>query len=155
MYLNEKHIQRIKRYIFTSYTMILELSKGVWYNTLESEGCTMSQAKLQAQSLTFSVHIINLVKILKDKRESIISNQIGISGTYIGACISEAQYAQSTSEYTQKLQQALKYANETSYWLELLCKTHYITEAEYKTLETACASIRTMLISDISSANQG
>lgn len=40
--------------------------------------------------MDFSVLIINLVKALKELRESIISNQIGRSGTSIGANIREA-----------------------------------------------------------------
>ena len=53
----------------------------------------MSESKLRSQSMDFAVQIINLVKALKEKRESIISNQIGRSGTSIGANIREAQYA--------------------------------------------------------------
>ena len=53
----------------------------------------MSESKLRSQSMEFAVSIINLVKHLKEKRESIISNQIGRSGTSIGANIREAQYA--------------------------------------------------------------
>ena len=41
----------------------------------------MSESKLRSQSMDFAVSIINLVKVLKEKRESIISNQIGRSGT--------------------------------------------------------------------------
>ena len=37
----------------------------------------MSESKLRTQSMDFAVSIINLVKYLKEKRESIISNQIG------------------------------------------------------------------------------
>ncbi len=47
----------------------------------------MSESKLRKQSMDFAVSIINLVKYLKEKRESIISNQIGKSGTSIGANI--------------------------------------------------------------------
>ena len=47
----------------------------------------MSDSKLRTQSMDFAVQIINLVKSLKEKRESIISNQIGKSGTSIGANI--------------------------------------------------------------------
>ena len=47
----------------------------------------MSESKLRTQSMDFAVQIINLVKSLKEKRESIISNQIGRSGTSIGANI--------------------------------------------------------------------
>lgn len=53
-----------------------------------------------------------------------------------------------------KLQIALKEANETGYWLELLYKTNYITEAEYKSLDSACTSIRVMLISSINTAKE-
>ncbi len=109
----------------------------------------MAQSKLRDQSLNFAVSIINLVKVLKEKKETVISNQIGRSGTSIGANIREAQYAHGTADFTSKLQIALKEANETGYWLELLFKTNYIDEETYRSLDTACASIRVMLISSI------
>ena len=59
----------------------------------------MSESKLRTQSMDFAVQIINLVKSLKEKRESIISNQIGRSGTSIGANIREAQYAHGKADF--------------------------------------------------------
>ena len=53
----------------------------------------MQESKLRELSMEFSVEIIELVKYLKSIKESIISNQIGRSGTSIGANIHEAQYA--------------------------------------------------------------
>ena len=112
----------------------------------------MRDDPLSVQSMDFAVSIINLVKSLKAKRETIISNQIGRSGTSIGANIREAQYAHGTADFVAKLQIALKEANETGYWLELLYKTDYISEPDYKKLDTACTSIRVMLISSINTA---
>ena len=112
----------------------------------------MRNDQLSVQSMDFAVSIINLVKDLKLKHESVISNQIGRSGTSIGANIREAQYAHGKADFIAKLQIALKEANETGYWLELLCKTGYINEQEYKSLDSACASIRVMLISSINTA---
>ncbi len=112
----------------------------------------MSESKLRDQSMDFAVSIIELVKFLKEKREHTISNQIGRSGTSIGANIREAQYAHGKADFIAKLQIALKEANETGYWLELLYKTDYITEAQYNSLDSACASIRVMLISSINTA---
>ncbi|MBQ0091949.1 MAG: four helix bundle protein [Clostridiales bacterium] len=60
--------------------------------------------------MSFSVQIINLVKDLKSKHESVISNQIGRSGTSIGANIYEANYAQGTKDFISKLEIALKEA---------------------------------------------
>ena len=114
----------------------------------------MSESKLRTQSRDFAVSIINLVKTLKEKRETIISNQIGRSGTSIGANIREAQYAHGKADFIAKLQIALKEANETGYWLELLFRTNYITEENYKSLDSACTSIRVMLISSINTAKE-
>ena len=114
----------------------------------------MQESKLRVQSLDFAVQIINLVKDLKSKHESIISNQIGRSGTSIGANIREAQYAHGKPDFISKLQIALKEANETNYWLELLYKTDYIDEQTYKSLEASCASIRVMLISSVNTSKQ-
>ena len=109
----------------------------------------MRDDKLSVQSMDFAVSIINLVKELKLKKENIISNQIGRSGTSIGANIREAQYAHGKADFVSKLQIALKEANETGYWLELLYKSNYITEEQYKSLDSACTSIRVMLISSV------
>ena len=114
----------------------------------------MRNDQLSIQSMDFSVSIISLVKMLKDKHESVISNQIGRSGTSIGANIREAQYAHGKPDFIAKMQIALKEANETGYWLELLNRTGYISDAEYNTLDSACASIRVMLISSINTAKK-
>ena len=114
----------------------------------------MSESKLRTQSLDFAVSIIHLVKHLKEKRESIISNQIGRSGTSIGANIREAQYAHGKADFIAKLQIALKEANETGYWLELLFKSNYISKEEYEALNSACTSIRVMLVSSINTAKE-
>ena len=58
----------------------------------------------------FSVEIINLVKYLKSNHETILANQIGRSGTSIGANIYEAQYAQGKKDFISKLKIALKEA---------------------------------------------
>ena len=114
----------------------------------------VSDSKLREQSISFSVSVIKLVKELKSKKESIISNQIGRSGTSIGANIHEAQYAHSKADFVAKLQIALKEANETAYWLGLLYKTDYIDDDTYKKLHSECSSIRVMLISSIKTAKE-
>ena len=112
----------------------------------------MANDKLTEQSLDFAVHIINLVRQLKEQRENIMSNQIGRSGTSIGANICEAKYAHGTADFISKMQIALKEASETGYWLELLYKTNYIGEEQYNFLESKCKSLRAMLVSSINTA---
>ena len=112
----------------------------------------MANDKLSELSMEFSIQIINLVKRLKEQKESIISNQIGRSGTSIGANIREAKYAHGTADFISKLQIALKEANETGYWLELLCKTNFINEEAYNFLESKCKSLRAILVASINTA---
>ena len=114
----------------------------------------MSESKLRNLSMDFSVDIIELVKHLKSSKESVISNQIGRSGTSIGANIHEAQYAQGKKDFISKLEIALKEASETGYWLELLYRTKYIDEQVYKTLSAKCTSLRAMLVASCRTAKE-
>ena len=114
----------------------------------------MRNDKLSVGSMDFAVSIINLVKQLKENKEHIISNQIGRSGTSIGANIREAQYAHGKADFIAKLQIALKEANETGYWLELLFKTNYITSTQYKELDGVYAGLRAMLVASINTAKE-
>lgn len=112
----------------------------------------MKENKLAKLSMEFSVDIINLVKNLKAKHENVISNQVGRSGTSIGANIHEANYAQGKKDFVSKLEIALKEASETGYWLELLYRTNYISENEYKDLSNKCTTIRVMLVASCRTA---
>lgn len=114
----------------------------------------MKNDKLSSRSLDFAVATINLVKELKLKKESIISNQIGRSGTSIGANIREAQYAHGRADFIAKLQIALKEANETGYWLELLYRTGYIDEQSFNALAAECKGLRAMLVASIKTAKE-
>ncbi len=114
----------------------------------------MSESKLRDLSMDFAVEIINLVKELRSKHETVITNQIGRSGTSIGANIHEANYAQGKKDFISKLEIALKEASETGYWLELLHRTNYIDDSQYKTLSNKCTSIRVTLIASCRTAKE-
>ena len=117
-------------------------------------GAAMKENKLVELSMDFSVDIINLVKFLKSNHETIIANQIGRSGTSIGANIHEAQYAQGKKDFISKLEIALKEASEAGYWLELLYRTKYIDEQTFKSLSSKCTSLRVMLIASCKTAKE-
>ena len=114
----------------------------------------MKENKLADISMDFSVQIINLVKDLKAKHESVISNQIGRSGTSIGANIYEANYAQGKKDFVSNLEIALKEASETGYWLELLHRTRYIEDSAFNSLSDQCTTIRVLLVSSCRTAKQ-
>ena len=112
----------------------------------------MAESKLRDLAMDFSVKIVELVKELKAKHETVVSNQIGRSGTSIGANIYEAKYAQGKRDFISQLEIALKEASETGYWLELLFRTGYIDEKRYKSLSDQCTSIRVLLVASCRTA---
>lgn len=114
----------------------------------------MKEDKLSDLSMQLSVEILNLVKELRTKHETIISNQIGRSATSICANIAESKYGHSRADFIAKLEIALKEANETGKWLEMLSKTNYISEEKYKELNKICSTIRILLIASIKTAKE-
>ena len=102
------------------------------------------------KSKDFSVEIIKLCKRIREtEKEYVLTNQLLRSATSIGANIHESKYAQSTADFVSKMKIALKECFETEYWLELLNRSEYISNTDYKVLQNTCGTIRRMLISSI------
>ena len=84
------------------------------------------------KSKNFAIRIIKLYKYLVDnKKEFVLSKQILKSGTSIGANIRESKNAQSNLDFINKLSIALKEADETAYWLELLSESSIIDQKQF------------------------
>lgn len=67
------------------------------------------------KSKAFALRIIKVCNAIKrEKRESILTNQLVHSGTSIGANIREAFYAHGRSDFVAKLQIALKECSEVN-----------------------------------------
>lgn len=106
----------------------------------------MKENTVMQKSLAFSIRIVNLNKYLcSQKNEYVMSKQICKSGTSIGANIAEAQRAQSTADFVSKMKIALKEANETQYWLQLLRETKYITDKEFSSIHDDLVEILKIL----------
>lgn len=75
---------------------------------------------VQDKSFLFAQLIIRFCLNLKDQKHYELSGQLIRSGTSVGANIREAQRAESKKDFKHKLRIALKEADETKYWLELV-----------------------------------
>lgn len=115
----------------------------------------MADSIMLEKAKDFAVNIVKLCKRVKEtKRESVMTNQLLRSGTSIGANIHESKYAHGTADFIAKMQIALKECYESEYWLELLNRTEYINDNEYKVLRNNCGQIRRMLISSINTTKE-
>ena len=101
---------------------------------------------VREKSFAFALRIIKVAQFLQDeKREFVLSKQILRSGTAIGALIREAEHAQSRPDFINKMNIALKEANETDYWIELLYQAELITKTSYDELQPACKELVRLL----------
>ncbi len=107
---------------------------------------TMKNSVTHTKSKAFAVRIIRFYKYLTEKKkEYILAKQILRSGTSIGANVRESYSAQSNADFTHKLQIALKEADETAYWLELLVESEIITEDMFNSLSTDLKEVTSLL----------
>ena len=103
---------------------------------------------IKEKSKAFALRIIRIYQYLREqKHEFVLSKQILRSGTSIGANIREAQRAQSKPDFYSKMNIALREADETSYWLELLFESEYIDKAAFESVYSDCEEIIKLLTS--------
>ena len=101
---------------------------------------------IETKSFTFAVRIVNLYKMLtNDRKEYVLSKQLLRSGTSIGANVSEAERGQTKPDFYAKMCIALKEANETYYWLRLLYRTDYLSESQFKSMESDITELIALL----------
>ena len=100
------------------------------------------------KSYTFALRIIKLYKYLvTEKKEYVLSKQLLRSGTAIGALIKEGEHAQSKADFLNKMNIALKEANETEYWIELLRDSEYLSTTESLSILDDTSELIRLLIS--------
>jgi four helix bundle protein len=107
------------------------------------------------KSFVFALRIVKLYQYLKEeKREYVMSKQILRSGTAIGALVRESQYAESKADFIHKLSIALKEANETDYWIELLFHSGYLDEKSYQSIHTDIDELLRLLASIVKTTKE-
>ena len=110
---------------------------------------------IKEKSFSFALRIIKLYRYLTEqKKEYVISKQVLRSGTAIGALVRESEYAESKADFIHKLAIALKEANETEYWLELLHQSSYINSKSFQSIATDLTELLKLLIAIVKKSKE-
>ena len=80
----------------------------------------LDKSPIRNKSFLFACDIVTYSKTLREKKEFEVASQLLKSGTSIGANVREAQRGVSTKDFKNKFGIALKEADETLYWLEVI-----------------------------------
>lgn len=104
------------------------------------------------KSKAFALEIIKVCNFIKrEKKETVLTNQLIRSGTNVGANIREAFYAHGRADFIAKLQISLKECSESEYWLELLIESGYYND---ETILEQCIEVKKLLIASINTAKK-
>ena len=108
---------------------------------------------IDQKSKAFAVRIVKFTRYLQEeKKEFVLSKQILRSGASIGANTRERKNAQSKADFVNKLSIALKEADETQYWLELLYESDILDKTMYNSLNNDLKEIIAIITSSITTA---
>jgi len=104
------------------------------------------------KSTEFAVKTIEIYKkLVYQNKEYVLSKQLLRSGTSIGANINEATAAQSKKDFLSKMSIASKECRETLYWINLLMRTDYLNDQDYK---NNCEELVRLLTSIVKSTQE-
>lgn len=110
---------------------------------------------MKDKSYAFALRIIKVCKMLDEKQEITLSDKLFRSGTAIGAMLRDAEFAQGKSDFIQKQTVALKEANETMYWLDLLLDSGCLEQDLFESMENDCRELIALLVSSIKKLKGG
>jgi four helix bundle protein len=100
------------------------------------------------KSKSFAVDCVRMYKHLLSKpKEFVLSKQFVRSGTSIGANVHEAIRAQSKADFLAKMSIALKEAQETDYWLDILHETGFVSQRDFNHLHSGLDELLRLLTS--------
>ena len=81
----------------------------------------MNENEMKARTKAFAIRILNLVEALPETRSGrIVANQLGRSGTSVGANYRAVSRAKSTADMVAKLAIVEEEADESAFWLEVI-----------------------------------
>jgi four helix bundle protein len=120
------------------------------------KGKMKEESILKEKSFKLGLKVMEICRFLKEsKAEFVLQRQLYRSGTAIGALIAEAEFAQSKADFISKLSIALKEANETKYWMALLCGGQIVREQSIVEASELLSEIIRMLVASLKTAKGG
>ncbi len=96
----------------------------------------MTDNPIVSKSFAFALRIVRLSRYLADEhREFTLGREVLSSGTNIGRFVKEAVSGESSEAFVVSMGRALRNADVTEYWLQLIRFADLINQKEFESLE--------------------
>ena len=106
----------------------------------------MSDNPILTKSFAFALRIVKLSRYLADEhKEFTLSRELLSAGTNIGRYVKEAVSGESAEAFTMFMGKALRQADVTVYWLQLIRFAELINDREYDSVEADRKELAKML----------
>lgn len=116
----------------------------------------MKEFDIKIRTVSFSKDLLKFVAKLRTSTvNQILIKQIVRSGTSIGANVHESRGGTSRKDFSHYFSIALKSANETDYWLDLLLDTNSNLEDEIRILKNELSEIIKVLARIVINSRKG
>lgn len=116
----------------------------------------MTPEQLKERSKKFALRILNLAERLpRGVKGRVLSNQIARAGTSLAANYRAACKCRSRAEFVAKMGVAEEEADETQFWLELICDGHLISSKRLLDLQREARELTALFAASRKSAAAG
>lgn len=106
----------------------------------------MTDNPIVTKSFAFALRIVKLSRHLADEhKEFTLSRELLVAGTNIGKHVKEAVSGESAEAFTMFMSRALRRADETEYWLQLIQFAELISNREFDSVEADRKELAKML----------
>ena len=120
---------------------------------MDSEVKPKRENVVRDKSFAFAIRVVRLCRHLQEtRREFVLTKQLLRSGTAVGALVREAEHAESRADFVHKMAIALKEANETDYWLDLLFQTELLDKQGFQSIQPDAVELIKLLTRIIKSS---
>jgi four helix bundle protein len=115
----------------------------------------MTRDEMRDRTKRLALRVIRLVAELPRNREGdIIGRQVLKSGTSIGANYREALHASSRKQFLAMVEIALREADETLYWIELIGESGILPPSRLAALQEECSQMVAILAATVQSVRR-
>jgi four helix bundle protein len=115
----------------------------------------MRREEMAERTKNFALRVIRLVsKLPKNDVARVVGGQILRSGTSVGANYREASRCSTRKHFTSTMAVALREADETLYWLELLGQSETVKPSLLKDITDECSQLVAILAASVKTASQ-
>lgn len=107
----------------------------------------MNETEMKNRTKSFAIRVLKLIEALPDSRSGrIIANQLGRSGTSVGANYRAVCRAKSSADMIAKLSVVEEEADESSFWLEVIPEIGLMRQSKVTALHKEAGELTAIMV---------